>query len=204
LGGLSTSGGSIEWLRGLLGEPPLTYAEIDALLSTLDRMPGSILYFPYLAGSGSPHTNTAVRAAFIGLSSAHTRADLLKAVLEGTALEIEVSRRAAEEATGLPIQLIIAAGGGTRNRRWIQIKADVSGCRYLVPSMPETTLLGAALLAGVGAGVFASEEQALAMTSQSRGKTFRPDEQINHAYRRIFEHGFLALQEPLRKYFGDR
>ncbi|RPI23604.1 MAG: hypothetical protein EHM70_22305, partial [Chloroflexota bacterium] len=57
MGGLSTSGGSIEWLRGLLGEPPLSYDEIDALGEATGDGPSGILYFPYLAGSGSPHTD---------------------------------------------------------------------------------------------------------------------------------------------------
>jgi xylulokinase len=198
MGGLSASGGSVEWVRSILGDPPLAYPELESLAASAPAGPTGILYFPYLSGSGSPHSDPEVRGAFVGLEASHGRAALLKAVLEGTAYEMEFIRRAAEEAIGLKIEAIIAAGGGTRNRHWMQIKADVSGCRLEVPPMPEATLLGAALLAGLGSGVFADEQSALAARPVSTSETILPDASRNQAYRTIFEQGYLPLQAPLR------
>jgi sugar (pentulose or hexulose) kinase len=98
MGGLSSAGGSLEWLRSILGDPPLTYAQMDRLFASLSTEPGDLLYFPYLAGSGAPHTDTLARGAFIGLNARHNRSDLAKAVLEGVAYEIEVIRRSARNS----------------------------------------------------------------------------------------------------------
>ena len=121
MGGLSTSGGSLEWLRGIFGNPPLTYADLESMQEAMDSRPGDLMFFPYLAGSGSPHTDLYVRGSFIGLTAAHHQIDLLKAVFEGTAYEMEFIRRAGERVLGVPLRTILAAGGGTRNQRWLQI-----------------------------------------------------------------------------------
>ena len=128
LGSLSTSGGSIEWLREILNDTPLSYEDIMALVNNAPLQPTGIFFFPYLLGSSAPHSDPMARGAWIGLRREHTRADLAKAVLEGTAYEMEVIRQAGERMTDQPITQLIAAGGGTRNTAWMQIKADVSGC----------------------------------------------------------------------------
>jgi xylulokinase len=198
LGGLSASGGSIEWLRNILGEPPLSYTEMDALLDSHPTNPTGILYFPYLAGSGSPHSNSRVRAAFVGLDAVHTRADLYQAVLEGAALEIEFMRRSAERVTGTPVERILASGGGTRNRRWMQIKADVFGCPLEVLAIPETTLLGAAILAGLGCEVYPDAQSTAAWLAGHELARFEPDPSRHAIYRQLYETGYLPLQEALR------
>jgi xylulokinase len=203
MGGLSASGGSVEWLRSVLGEPPLSYADLDALLARAPEGPTGILYFPYLAGSNSPHSDTRVRAAFVGLSASHGRAELLKAVLEGTAYELEYVRKTASQSTGISIDRLRIAGGGTRNRPWMQIKADVSGCRLDLLSMPETTLLGAALLAGIGAGVFGSPAEVFASPDlpglkDAQVETVLPDPDRHLAYASLYRDGYLKLQIPLR------
>ena len=198
MGGLSTSGGSIEWLRAILGDPPLSYDALQQMLDGPAQEPSDILYFPYLAGSGSPHSDEQVRGAFVGLSSEHSRADLLQAVLEGTAYEMEWIRRTAAETTGSEAERIMVAGGGTRNRRWLQIKADVSGRPLTVLDNTEATLQGAALLAGLGSGLYNAEQEALALPSLGQGEVIEPDLQRHEQYRHLFETGYCPLQAPLR------
>lgn len=200
MGGLSASGGSVEWLRAL-PPTPLTYADLEALLDSAPHTPSGLLYFPYLLGSGAPHAEASARGALIGLTAAHSLADLLQAVLEGAAYEIEFIRRAGAEATGQSIEQLIAAGGGVHNRRWLQIEADVSNYRLEVLAQPEATLLGAALLAGLGCGLYAEEREALAAVAQAETETFLPDAGRHAVYRRLFEGGYLKLQTPLREYF---
>lgn len=199
MGGLSAAGGSLEWLRSLLGDPPLEYAAIERLIDRAGPAPTGILYLPYLLGSGTPHPDQRVRGAFIGLSAGHTRAHLMKAVLEGTAYELEFSRRAAERGTGAPISTIIAAGGGTRNHHWMQIKADVGGCRFEVPAVAEATVFGAALVAGIGCGVYRDAAAALEQTRRPPTATFTPDQQRHAVYHRLYEDGYLPIQQPLRQ-----
>jgi sugar (pentulose or hexulose) kinase len=201
MGGLSSAGGSLEWLRSILGDPPLTYAQMDPLLASLSPEPGDLLYFPYLAGSGAPHTDTLARGAFIGLNARHNRSDLAKAVLEGTAFEVEVIRQAAAKFTGHTLSQTIAAGGGTRNSSWMQIKADVAGVPIQVCENPETTLLGTAILAAAGCGLFPDLMTAHAAMRPKIKFIYQPDQQRHLKYERIYEGGYLKLQNPLREYY---
>jgi xylulokinase len=205
VGGLSTSGGSLEWLRGVLGDPPLAYEQLDALLDDLPQEPGEVFFLPYLAGSGSPHTDTRARGACVGLRREHGRSDLYRAVLEGTAYEMEFIRRAAEEATGTPITRLAAAGGGTRNRRWMQIKADVMGIPLVVLPQAEAVALGAALLAGLGGGVYGSVEEVAEQVGRGEWDTdapgvYLPDRERQRAYQQRYD-AYMALQEPLRAFY---
>ena len=201
LGGLSTSGGSVEWLRGVIAEPALSYHVLDDLLDGRPGEPTGILYFPYLAGSGSPHTDSMAQGTFVGLSAAHSRADLYQAVLEGVGYEIEFMRRKAQVAFNTPIERIIAAGGGGRNLSWMQIRADISGCQVDVLPQAETTLQGAALLAGLGSGYYASQDELIASLEVQGMETYSPRPGIHPIYKELYEQGFERLQEPLRSVY---
>ncbi len=208
MGAQPASGGSLEWLRMLLGEEPLPYQALAELLKAAGPEPIDLLYFPYLLGSQIPLPGigggAADRGAFVGLDPAHGRPELLKAVLQGTAYEMELIRRRAQDVSGAPIDEVVATGGGTRLGGWLQIKADVSGCRHVVSQHPEAALLGTALLGGVGAGVFSHPEAALhALDPASRPTTaFVPDPARHTTHLRQFETGYMALQEPLRRYYA--
>ena len=195
--GLSTAGGAIEWLRGLLADPALSYQALDGLLADSPSGPGELLFFPYLAGSGSPHQDSQVRAAFIGLSASHGRADLYRAVLEGIAFEVEYARRQASALTAAPVSKLVAAGGGVRNSRWLQIKADVSGCPVEVLPESEATALGAALLAGLGSGVYRDWAALVQQANRPPEQTCLPDETRKAAYQAAYQR-YMALQPFLR------
>jgi sugar (pentulose or hexulose) kinase len=199
-GGLSTSGGAIEWLRKLVSENGLSYADLASLLEGASQGPGEILFFPYLAGAGSPHTNPEVRGAFLGLRLSHGLVDLLKAVLEGTAFEVELMRRQAEALTAKPIRRLVATGGGVRNPGWLQIKADVCGCPFELAHTPEGVLSGAALIAGVGAGMYAGIEEALKAISRPPETVYHPDLERHARYQTLFVQGFLMYQQSLRDF----
>jgi sugar (pentulose or hexulose) kinase len=186
LGGLSAAGGSVE-------------------VQEADPDPTEIIYFPYLSGSGAPCPDQRVRAAFVGLSASHSRGDLARAVLEGTAYEAEAIRQAAERMMGQAIDEIVVVGGGAKNRAWLQIKADVSGCRYQVPALPEATALGAALVAALGAGVLSGPEEVRCIAAKFReeGQTTVPDAERHQMYRRLYENGYARLQGPLRQVSRD-
>jgi xylulokinase len=191
MGGLSASGGSLDWLRGILGDPPLSYGALQALLARVGPGPGDLLYLPYLAGSGAPTPNPAARGAFLGLSAAHTRADLLRAVLEGAAFQLRAIRDAAAAVAGARITRIVAAGGGSRVAPWMQIKADVYGLPIAALAADEATLLGAALLAGAGCGLYATPAEALAVAAARPSATVAPDPERAAAYAERYETAFL-------------
>jgi sugar (pentulose or hexulose) kinase len=211
MGGQASSGGSVEWLRSILGERELTYGEVLALLDELgpESGPTGVLYFPYLTGSSAPRPDSRLRAAFIGLSKEHGRAHLLKAALEGTAYQLEFIKRSAERLAGGRIERLLVVGGGTRNPHWLSVKADITGCTLELPGIPEASLLGAALAAAIGAGVYASAEEAYAAAADAGRRSggaadggavgvVAPDAGRHELYRALYERGFEPLQGPLR------
>ncbi|WP_229106422.1 FGGY-family carbohydrate kinase, partial [Paenibacillus sp. 1001270B_150601_E10] len=152
MGGNAASGGAVEWIRKQLGDDALTYEEVAKLLAEKEDAPSEVLFFPYLSGSGAPYPNSRTRASFIGLSYAHGKADLVKAVCEGTAYQLEMIKRSAEQVSGQPIHVIRAVGGGTRLKPWLQMKANAANVTLIVPPVEEATLQGAAYTALLGAG----------------------------------------------------
>jgi xylulokinase len=110
-------------------------------------------------------------------------------------------RRAAERVSGQSIDTIIVVGGGTRNRAWLQTKADVSGCQFNVYPLPDATLLGAAFIGGIGAGLIHQDKIA---PPADAFETIEPDAGRHTIYRQIYEDGFLRLQDPLTGYFHNK
>src|SRR5690606_22299887 len=100
-------------------ETTLTYEQVLALCEEAKPGPTGILYFPYLAGSGAPMPDSRVRASLVGFGKSHGRADVMKAVLEGTAYQLEMMKRSAERLTGESIDRLLVVGGGTRNPLWL-------------------------------------------------------------------------------------
>lgn len=201
MGGNSSSGGSVEWLRTLLGDPQLSYEQILALLDQTDAAPTGMLYYPYLSGSGAPQRDSAAKASLIGMTNAHSKGDIIKAVLEGTAYQLESIRRSVQAITGRDIKEMLVVGGGTRNKHWLQIKADVSNCILELPHIPEASLLGAAMAAGVGQGAYASVKEAVGSLAKTQSRWILPDEEQHARYRQLYEQGFEQLQAPLRAFF---
>jgi xylulokinase len=158
--------------------------------------PGSkgLLFLPYLATAATPRWNPQARAALVGLTFAHGRAELTRAVLEGVVLEI---RDIIEQwfRAGLELDSLRIGGGATRSALWNQIQADVYGRPVETLRVSESTALGAALLGGVGAGLFASIEEGVeamvAVASQ-----IEPDAGRHRRYEELFQ-AYSAAYEGL-------
>ncbi len=197
---LSSSGGSIEWLRTMLADPYVSYEHLLNLLARAPAGPSPILYFPYLTGAQAPEPDNRARGAFVSLRANHTASDLALAVLQGAAYEMERIRRAAEQVAG-PIDTITAVGGGTRIGRWLKIKADVAGKPFIIYPHAEAASLGAALLAGIGAGVLpewsATTERASEPNAASE-RIVQPDPVEHRLHVRLLDGPYTALQAPLR------
>ena len=118
-----------------------------------------LLYLPYLMGERTPHLDPNARGAFIGLSAIHTRRDMLRAVMEGVTYSLRDSLTIFEEQH-MHIDSMMACGGGGSSPLWRQMLADVFDCSVKTAVSAEGGALGAALLAGVGTGVYASVPEA--------------------------------------------
>lgn len=116
---------------------------------------GGLLFLPYLNSAGTPRWNPHARAAFIGMSMAHGRAELTRAVMEGVTLEMH-DTMAGWYRNGMDVNTLRLGGGATHSPLWNHIQADVYGRPVQILRVEESTVLGAAILGGVGAGVFRS------------------------------------------------
>jgi xylulokinase len=145
------SGGSTLWLSGLLG---ISQAAVFPLAQ--DASPGSdgVLFLPALSGSTAPRWNDRMRGAFLGLAMNHTPAHIARAVLEGCAFALrDIVERL--DALGLGHGEVRIVGGGARDELWATIKADVLERPVRRVLTEEATAVGAAMVAGVGSGMFA-------------------------------------------------
>jgi len=127
--------------------------------------PGSdgVLWAPYLMGERTPHLDPHARAALVGLAASHTRAHVVRAILEGVAFSLRDTLTIFDEMS-VPVETIRLGGGGARSRLWRQIQADVYGRAVEVLAAEEGAAYGAALLAGVGVGVWPSVDEACAQS----------------------------------------
>lgn len=191
-GVISTAAGSLRWLRDLLGGG-LTYEELIEEATHTTAGADGVMFHPHLSGAGSPHWREAARAIFYGMSLATTRAHLTRALLEGVAFEIRENLAVMQQLAG-PAHQLVVFGGGAKSALWRQIIADVTNRPVTLASSVETASLGAAMLAGIGAGLFRSFDEAqqrLARTvafHQPSDETKALYEQLYHRYCDVEEH----------------
>jgi xylulokinase len=161
----------VDWMRRLLGVPPRS---LDARLARSGRGPSGVLVVPHLSGAVAPWPDAlASRGAILGLTLATSGLDLVKGVMEGIACELTFVVRSMRGA-GARVDWVLASGGGTRSAWWMQLKADLTGVPVDVPAGSEAGSLGAAILAGVGTGIYGSLDEAVAAVVPA-ARRFDPD-----------------------------
>jgi xylulokinase len=182
MGVMLSAGGSLRWFRDTLGREGEAYAALAR--SAADAPPGSdgSTFLPYLAGERTPHMDPDARGAWTGLSLAHTRAHLVRSVLEGVAYGLNdgVVRM---RALGVDPTEFIATGNGMSSDLW----RDIIGAVFERPLrrllVDEGPAFGAALLAAVGAGIFSRVEDAADAAVQLAAESDTPDPELVKVYR---------------------
>jgi glycerol kinase len=149
------TGAAVQWLRDGLGVIA-DAGETEALAASLDGNDG-VYFVPALTGLGSPHWDPYARGTIVGLTRGSGVAHLARATLEAMAYQTLDAVRAMESASGQALTELRADGGATANAWLMQFQADVLGVPVVLPEVAETTALGAASLAGVGAGVWSQD-----------------------------------------------
>ena len=151
------AGAAVQWLRdglGLIGSA----SEVEALaLSVPDS--GGVVVVPAFVGLAAPHWRPDARGVITGLTRGTTRAHIARATLEGIALQNVDILRAMEADSGRALRVLKVDGGAAANDLLMQFQSDVLGVEIARPEMVETTALGAAFLAGLGAGVWKSKDE---------------------------------------------
>jgi|YNPBryunderm2012_1023409.scaffolds.fasta_scaffold00161_6 xylulokinase len=125
----------------------------DLIFGDLPESPSPLILLPHFAGSGTPWMDTNSKGAILGLTFSTTQKDFALAILEGLTYELNLNIEVLRSG-GVNISELRAIGGGARSKRWLQLKADVTGIPVLVPKVTEAASWGAALLAGKGSGIF--------------------------------------------------
>lgn len=180
--GTNSCASAHRWLRDLMFAQG-GFEAMDALAATVPPGAEGLLFHPYLQGERAPYWDPLLRADFIGLTISHHHAHFARALYEGLAFSIRDLLGAAREL-GLEFGRIRLMGGGARSATWRQIIADVTGLTIERTEAADASF-GAALVAGVGAGVFASHEEAVARCVRLLDVT-EPDAGRNEFYSALF------------------
>jgi len=201
-----SAGGSLQWFRNELCKADVAQAKkakrevYDVLIREAESVrPGSdgLFFLPYLSGERTPHADPDARGCFVGITLAHTRGHLIRAIMEGVTYAMRDSLEIIE-GLGVPVRQIRASGGGSRSPLWRQIQADVFGRKVVTINSEEGPAYGVALLAAVGAGAFKNIAEACAATIRVVKETG-----VNRAAKAHYDRAFPEYQQLYRSLKDD-
>lgn len=198
MGVMLSAAGSLQWYRDTLA-PGVAFDDLVAEASTVSAGSDGLLFLPYLTGERTPYPDPLARGAWVGLTVRHKRAHITRSVLEGVAFGIKDSFSLIQ-ASGLgAIDQVRISGGGAKSALWRQIMADVLGVELVRVNTTEGAAFGAALLAGVGAGMYPSVPAACEATIQITGRT-TPNRAVSEVYKDYYDR-YRALYPALAPEF---
>lgn len=194
MGVTQAAGLSLQWLRNQLA-PGASYADLTQEASAAPPGSQGLYWLPYLMGERTPHLDAAARAAWVGLTASHTRADLIRSVLEGVCYS-QKDGLDIIEGIGVPVESVRLSGGGARSPVWKQMMADVLGKRVTALNTQEGSAYGAAILAMVGTGAYGNVEEACRTAIREVDEVLpRPDQTDAYSERHeVFKAIYPALK----------
>ncbi|HEV8304583.1 MAG TPA: xylulokinase [Gemmatimonadales bacterium] len=189
IGVVLSAGGAFAWYRDQFARDLADTDQRDALLvAEAAGVPAGaegVTFLPYLQGERTPHRDASLRAAFVGLSLAHTRAHMTRAVLEGVCFALRDSLAILQEM-GMAPRYLLLTGGGAKNAFIRRLQADIFGLPVTTVSREEGAAYGAALLAAVGVGAF-PDLRAAARCTLERAPLMDADAEAHREYGRLYE-----------------
>lgn len=189
MGVVLSAGGAFAWYRDQFARELMATGDADSRLdaeaATAPRGADGVTFLPYLQGERTPHRDASARGAFLGLSLAHTRAHLTRAVVEGVCFALRDSLEVLRELGIVPDHLLVT-GGGAHSAFLRTLQAEVFGKPVATVSREEGPAYGAALLAAVGAGAFSDLESA-AKATFNRSALERPAAGAHEAYEEAYQ-----------------
>ncbi|SHH56889.1 xylulokinase [Clostridium grantii] len=209
LQGGTVGGGSLKWFRQELGayevemEKSTGVNAFDALVneaSKVEKGSEGVIFLPYMAGERSPIWDKNAKGVFFGLGYDKTKGHMVRSVLEGTAYSLQHNLKTAEEVD-VKVDELIAMGGAANSKLWTQIKADVTGKVIKVPTSDTATTLGAAILAGVGTGVYKDFKEAVEKTIKIT-RVHEPNMKAHEVYKKYYN-TYLKIYENLKETFKN-
>ncbi len=185
-----TGGNILRWMRDELGQQEVAASlaggqnAYTLLLDAMPSLPTGLLVLPYFSATGTPYFDTRAKGAIIGLQLTTTKGEITRALLEGVAFEMKLNLQLMEKS-GMRISTLIATGGGTRNNKWTQLKADVLNKKIIVRNISEAGCYGAALLAQSAREKIPVEE--LLQFKGFKAEEFTPDPENAEMYNKKFD-----------------
>ena len=170
MGVMLSAAGSLRWFRDTLA-PDVDFEDLVTEAESAPAGCEGLLFLPYLTGERTPHPDPLARGAFVGLTVRHTRAHMVRAILEGVAFGLRDSFELMKAAGLADVTEVRVSGGGTRSNLWRQILADVLQADMVTVNTAEGAAYGAAVLAAVGCGTFSSVPAACEQLIHITGKT---------------------------------
>ena len=209
MGVMLSAGGSFRWLRDTICREEIEIAKkkgVDPYQIMTEEAAHSpqgcegLIFLPYLAGERTPYPDPDARGVFFGLTLRHRKAHLIRSVMEGIAYGLRDSLELMKEI-GVRMDEVRASGGGARSSLWRQIQADVNNLEMLTTSVDEGPAFGAALLAGVGVGIYGTVEDACSRTIhiEDRMKPVKENVELYEGYYRVYR----SLCPVLKRSYKD-
>ncbi len=208
MGVVLSAGGSLRWFRDVLcGEEKAEaavkgvdpYEIITAAASTAPIGAEGLIFLPYLTGERTPHPDPHARGVFMGLGLRHTKAHMARAVMEGICYAMRDSLEILREMK-LPITEVRNTGGGSRSAFWRQMQSDVFRTPLVRMAIDEGAAFGAAVLGGVGAGIWPDVPAACAATVRTKEPT-QPHRQASTIYSKFYP-VYRALYPSLKRHYA--
>ena len=195
-----SAGMSYEWIKKNLFNNSLDYTKLDQLAEEINPGSEGLIFLPYLYGERTPHNDANARGVYFGISGKHDQRHFVRSVLEGVTFALKDSLELIKDK-GVKIKEIRAIGGGAKSRIWQQILADILGKEISLLNVEEGPAFGAALIAGVGVGVYNSFAEAVNRIIKVK-KTVIPSiqntEKYNHYYQ-LYKKLYYSLKEDFKE-----
>ena len=170
MGVMLSAAGSLRWHRDTFA-PGVSFDDLLAPAASVPIGCEGLLFLPYLTGERTPHPDPLARGAFVGLTVRHSLPHLSRAVIEGVSFGLRDSFELIKSGGGAAITQVRVSGGGAKSPLWRQILADIMDAELVTVNTTEGAAYGAALLAGVGAGVWHDVDAACRRTIHVTGST---------------------------------
>ena len=200
MGVMLSAAGSLQWYHDKFAHDR-SFAELVAEASAAPPGSDGLLFLPYLSGERTPHPDPLARGAWIGLTARHGPAHLTRSILEGVAFGLKDIFCLMSDAGLASVDQIRLSGGGAKSALWRQILADVFAAELVTVNTTEGAAFGAALLAGVGAGVWCSVDEACAQTVFVN-ESIVPNAHAVETYRAMYQH-YGSLYPALKHTFHE-
>ena len=179
-GQVFNAGGAFKWYRDLFYDENMSYPDIT---KSMPQDPTDIYFLPFLTGMGTPEMLSDIRGAFFNLSLSTDKHIISKAILEGVTFEMRYNLELIENIIESSVYNVVSVGGASKSDLWMQLKADITGKTIYGYDGLEPGSAGAAILAGVGAGIFCDAQQGCEhFKKHYNEKCFKPDMRNTKSY----------------------